>query len=148
MTRFEVVVVSDGSTDGTDEWLAGYAAPYALRPIGQPNGGPARARNRGIQEAGGEIIVFLDDDVEPVPEFLARHAAPHEAAALTVAIGPMLPDPARLWREPCWIAWEHAMLEKQYTAWRTGEWDGLRPEPFLFRQCVAPAGTLDRCRRL
>ncbi len=128
--QFEVVVVSDGSTDGTEEFLAGCAMPFLLRPITQPNGGPARARNRGIQEARGEVIIFLDDDVEPVPEFLALHAAHHRAQEREVVIAPMLPDPALCWREPCWIAWEHAMLEKQYTAWRTGEWAGCGPHHF------------------
>ena len=130
--QFEAVVVSDGSTDGTDALLARYAetAPYALRAVSQPNGGPARARNNGIEHARGEAVVFLDDDVEPSPEFLAVHAAHHVHRNNTVVIGPMLPDPALLWREPAWIAWEHAMLEKQYSAWRTGEWDGCGPHHF------------------
>src|SRR5579871_5778539 len=70
---FEVVVVSDGSTDGTTEMLADYVktAPYSLRSVLQANGGPSKARNRGIQEAQHEVIVFLDDDVEPVTEFLS-----------------------------------------------------------------------------
>jgi glycosyltransferase involved in cell wall biosynthesis len=130
--QYEVVVVSDGSTDGTDALLRQYAeaAPYVLRSIAQPNGGPARARNNGIETARGEVVVFLDDDVEPAPEFLAVHAARHANQNDTVVIGPMLPDPALRWQEPAWIAWEHAMLEKQYTAWRTGEWDGCGPHHF------------------
>ena len=125
-------MVSDGSTDGTDALLAQYAeaVPFALQVIAQPNGGPARARNNGIEHARGEVVVFLDDDVEPSPDFLAVHAAHHIGQNSTVVIGPMLPDPALLWREPVWIAWEHAMLEKQYTAWRTGEWDGCGPHHF------------------
>ena len=129
--QFEAVVVSDGSTDGTDALLAQYAdAPYTLRAITQPNGGPARARNNGIENARGDVVVFLDDDVEPSPDFLAVHAGHHASQSDTVVIGPMLPDPALLWREPAWIAWEHAMLEKQYSAWRTGEWDGCGPHHF------------------
>ena len=129
---FEAVVVSDGSTDGTDALLTEYArtSPYCLRPFTQANAGPARARNRGIAEARGTVVVFLDDDVEPDPEFLARHAAHHNGDGQTVVIAPMLPDPALRWREPVWIAWEHAMLEKQYMAWRTGEWAGCGPHHF------------------
>ena len=129
---FEAVVVSDGSTDGTDALLAEYArdAPFALRPIAQANGGPARARNRGLAEARGTVVVFLDDDVEPVPDSLARHAAHHTSENKEVVIAPMLPDPALAWREPPWIAWEHAMLEKQYAAWRTGEWRSCGPHHF------------------
>ena len=130
--QFEAVVVSDGSTDGTDAHLISYAktAPYPIRVISQPNGGPARARNNGIQDARGEVIVFLDDDVEPSAEFLAVHAAHHERQPDAVVIAPMLPDPALLWREPAWIAWEHAMLEKQYAAWRSGAWAGCGPNNF------------------
>lgn len=129
---FEAVVVSDGSTDGTDTLLAEYAAtaPFCLRPYTQTNAGPARARNRGIDEARGAVVVFLDDDIEPAPDFLTRHASHHNGDGQTVVIAPMLPDPALCWREPVWIAWEHAMLEKQYTAWRTGEWAGCGPNHF------------------
>ncbi len=130
--QFEAVVVSDGSTDGTDTLLAEYArtSPFPLQVICQPNGGPARARNHGIENARGEVVVFLDDDVEPSPEFLAVHAAHHSHQSDAVVIAPMLPDPALLWREPAWIAWEHAMLEKQYAAWRSGKWDGCGPHNF------------------
>ena len=130
--QFEVVVVSDGSADGTDAFLTEYreTAPFTLRPVFQPNGGPARARNNGIEHARGEVVVFLDDDVEPAPELLAVHAAAHAGEDCVVVIAPMLPDPALLRREPVWIAWEHAMLEKQYSAWRTGEWAGCGPHHF------------------
>src|SRR5690242_8167475 len=64
---FEVIVVSDGSTDKTEEVLKTYAvaAPFRLRFFTQANSGPSVARNRGVQESTGEVIVFLDDDVEP-----------------------------------------------------------------------------------
>lgn len=129
---FEAVVVSDGSTDGTEDFLTEYArtSPYTVRPIFQANSGPARARNHGVAEARGEVIVFLDDDVEPTAAFLSLHAAHHRADDQEVVIAPMLPDPALRWRERCWIAWEHAMLEKQYSAWRTGEWGGCGPNHF------------------
>lgn len=130
--QFEAVVVSDGSTDGTDALLAQYArtSPYVLQVICQPNGGPARARNNGIQNARGEVVVFLDDDVEPSPKLLEVHAAHHQRQSDAVVIAPMLPDPALGWREPAWIAWEHAMLEKQYAAWRSGVWAGCGPNNF------------------
>lgn len=129
---FEVVVVSDGSTDGTATMVREFArnAPFPLRFVEQTNAGPARARNRGIAESHGEIVVFTDDDVEPADNFLACHAEHHRDATGVAVIGPMLPDPARHKQEPVWVAWEHAMLEKQYTAWRTGEWQGVGPHHF------------------
>ena len=124
---FEAVVVSDGGTDGTAEMLAGYApsAPYAMRVITQNNSGPSVARNRGVREARHDVIVFLDDDVEPVPEFLARHAAHHAGDEKIVVLGPMSPDPGNCQNEPIWIVWEHAKLQQTYDFFRPG---GLSPE--------------------
>src|SRR5687768_13143566 len=64
---FETVVVSDGSDDGTDEYLASGLVPLPVVACRQPNSGPASARNRGFETASGELILFLDDDVVPSP---------------------------------------------------------------------------------
>ncbi len=61
----EVVVVDDGSGDGTWSWLQAAAASRpALRPVRmERNGGSPRARNRGLAQARGEWILLVDDDV-------------------------------------------------------------------------------------
>jgi GT2 family glycosyltransferase len=125
---FEVVVVDDGSTDGTGEWLETLSFPFPLKAITQTNGGPSKARNRGVTEADGELIIFLDDDTEPASDFLTAHAALHTGAVPLAAIGPMVRDTSR--REPIWIAWEHAMLQKQYDAFARREWWPPGPKHF------------------
>ena len=120
--RFEVIVVSDGSTDGTDEMLSTltHAMPYRLTGLVQPNSGPAAARNRGIRAATGDIVVLTDDDLEPHPSFLEAHAIRHESDPRIVVLGPMSPDPLRARFEPPWIAWEHAKMQEQYDLFRPG----------------------------
>ncbi len=80
----EVIVVDDGSTDGSGGLARQYGA-HVVRLDGPPHG-PACARNRGAEAAHGDILVFLDADVVVHPDTLARterHLAEHpEIAAL------------------------------------------------------------------
>ncbi len=78
---FEVVVIDDGSRDGTAEMLANRRGErYRLRAMSQPNAGPAAARNLAMEIVSGEIVLFSGDDIEPHRRLLAEHAAGHEAA--------------------------------------------------------------------
>jgi GT2 family glycosyltransferase len=83
----ETIVVVDGSTDGTSEWLAGQRAP-GLRAVVQENRGLAAARNRGASEARGRAVLFLDDDVHPSPGLARAHAA-RQAGGEAVVLGPL-----------------------------------------------------------
>ena len=74
---FEVVVVDDGSGDDTLARLRSYRPGYPFRFFSQDNGGPASARNRGVREARGPIVLFLGDDTVPEPTLLSIHAGTH-----------------------------------------------------------------------
>jgi glycosyltransferase involved in cell wall biosynthesis len=75
---FEVVVVDDGSRDGTPERLRARRGPLPLAVLAQEARGPAAARNRGVAAANGEWVAFLGDDTVPEPGWLAAHAAARE----------------------------------------------------------------------
>jgi glycosyltransferase involved in cell wall biosynthesis len=80
--RFEIVAVDDGSTDATYEILRSYAAQrFDLRVERlERSGGPAGARNRGLELARGPLVLFVGDDVLPDPQMVAGHVAAHAAA--------------------------------------------------------------------
>lgn len=71
---WETVVVDNKSTDQTKEVVEGFAAQsrWAVRYVFEPKPGLSQARNRGVQEARGEIIAFIDDDVKVTPAWLAE----------------------------------------------------------------------------
>jgi glycosyltransferase involved in cell wall biosynthesis len=71
---YEVVVVDDGSTDGTVDWLREVNFPH-VRLICQDHKGPSAARNLGVEQSNGDIIIFIDSDLVVLPGFLAAHEA-------------------------------------------------------------------------
>ncbi len=122
LADFEVVVVSDGSSDGTNEFLQEMKTPLQLTAVIQANQGVAAARNQGVAQAQGDLVLFIDDDVVPTPQLVAEHLCFHAAhEEEVIVLGPMLtPLDTRL--SP-WAQWEQDMLVKQYEAMLSGSWE-------------------------
>ncbi len=75
INAYEVVLVDDGSTDATVSWLQENAEAFPhVRLVLQDHGGPAEGRNRGVDQARGDVIVFIDSDLVVTDGFLLAHA--------------------------------------------------------------------------
>jgi glycosyltransferase involved in cell wall biosynthesis len=85
---YEVIVISDGSTDETAEIAAGFAG---VRVIETAQLGLSAARNAGFAAASGEIVAYIDDDALPDPDWLAHLARSFAAGEYAAVGGPNVP---------------------------------------------------------
>lgn len=132
--RFEVIVIDDGSTDGTKE-IAAETFPFALRYFWQTNQGDAAARNLGAQQSQADILVFLDDDILVEPDYLTYLVCEHEMQPNRIVVGT-----ANLWSPEALLpqiafaplAWvnNHAIVELAFTDIYSNSM-GLRREAYF-----------------
>jgi hypothetical protein len=89
LTRdLEVLIVLDGSTDGSREAVEAQRWSVPVRVHWQPNRGRAAARNVGLEAAAGRLVWFLDDGLVPSAGLVARHRQAHTAGSPSVLVGP------------------------------------------------------------
>lgn len=90
-SRYEVIVVSDGCTDGTAVFLQNFSAECDIRFVEQhPNQGQTKAANVGAKAARGKYLLFLDDDVVCERGLLRAHLEAHESHSSDVLVfGPI-----------------------------------------------------------
>lgn len=85
-SRFEVIVVVNGPDDGTAQMVSTFEAPFTLRAI-ESQSGRAVACNTGARAAAGDLIVLLDDDMEPYPGCIEAHLAAHPPGSSLGVVG-------------------------------------------------------------
>ena len=130
-SEFELVVVDDGSRDGTAKLLDRERARPGLRieVLRRDGRGPAAARNAGWHAASASLIAFTDDDCEPPPGWLGALTAAAAASPEAIIQGPTVPIPRELgdqgaftrtklivkpnpWYQTCNILYPRALLER------------------------------------
>jgi GT2 family glycosyltransferase len=108
--EFDVVVAVDDPGDGTREAIESFQLPYELLVVDGPGRGRAAACNAAFEHAGGDVVVILDDDMEPAPGCLRAHRRHHTTPDASVCV--MGAVPVRL--EP------GASAAAQFMAWKFG----------------------------
>ena len=130
---FEVIVVDDGSSDGTAAYLASISDPRLTvlrddRPLGA-----AAARNRGLAAVQAPIAAFLDDDDELLADFLAETLAAHAQA----------PTP-----DLCWTGVVYALPDGREEVERWERWAGSRRFVIRLAGCCGISFRTERLRAL
>jgi GT2 family glycosyltransferase len=139
--HFEIIVVVDGSTDDSREYLRQLKFPCASQVIEQRNEGQASARNAGIRAANGKYILLLDDDFVCDASLIEEHIKWHSSEGIVV-VGPILRDlgdqslPAIAVDREIRPFYEHRITGTRPSAW-------LPPNSSLERDVLLACGGYD-----
>jgi peptidoglycan/xylan/chitin deacetylase (PgdA/CDA1 family)/glycosyltransferase involved in cell wall biosynthesis len=141
--QFEIVVVVDGSTDGTAQAVRDMMPICSLRVIEQPHLGASAARNNGIRKARGRLVLFVDDDIVCEPHLFRMHLEAHADGVPTVAYGhiSIAPDtPASVLKFAT-----HAWYEGYYHGIEEQNGLNLPQDNFLISNSSMPRSVLIEC---
>jgi glycosyltransferase involved in cell wall biosynthesis/GT2 family glycosyltransferase len=84
---FEVIIADDGSSDGTQQMIKGLSLPYPIKHVWQANAGRSAARNMGLENSSGNIILFIDDHIISDRRLVEEHITYHERYGVDVVRG-------------------------------------------------------------
>jgi glycosyltransferase involved in cell wall biosynthesis len=137
--EFEVIVVDDGSTDDTVDMLKAQTPPYSLKVIAQAqNAGQPAAENRGAEVAVGDLVLFVDDDLECDVEMLAHHVSAHRTSAANVVIAGRILD-----ADPDLGGYFSSLMQRDFED-RIARSRDLESPRDLAHACVPPNASLRR----
>src|SRR5207302_5521933 len=110
--EFDVHVVDDGSERPVGAAVADLRLPIGIRLHRQPNAGAAAARHAGVLAAQGQLILFLDDDMQVGREFVEQHLRAHQQHGRAVVLGRIRADPS-LATMPLIERWHATLLDRK-----------------------------------
>ena len=136
--RFEVIVVDNNSQDETRDLVERLRSNHSwLQYVLETEQGLSFARNRGIEESLGKIVIFTDDDAVPRPDFLLEMQKAFSAYPSALCVGGRIyPD-----FDVSPPSWFNTNYETQVSAYDMGD------EPFVYEEQVGPFGTNMAFRR-
>ena len=111
---WEVLVVVDGSADGTADSLTSMNFGFPLTTLELRHSGAGSARNMGWTNTQAPLVLFLDDDLVPNPTLLAQHIAAHRRHPKAVVLGHVSPD--HTMQPDAWTFYDQATMADRYAS--------------------------------
>ncbi len=134
----EVIVVADGCNDGTAEAIRNLKTGFPISLIAQSGVGAAITRNAGAQVAAGEVLIFLDDDIEPSAGLVQAHVKAQEERKGDVVIGYL----------PSVVCCKEKLLALNFRDWWESTFHKMRFESHLFSYRNLTSGNFSIRRNL